>query len=830
MSQINTDKINVNYYKSINDPQVAYAKSINNFLPSICYSEHSEKIIKSRKGELDYDLTKANLPCITYNFLYDGYKNDSHIIKGTGLLCIEIDDDSFNIKLIDKNKVLAYYKPYCGKGYFIIVRVDGLTLCNFKSTYYSIAENLGISAFIDENTMKASEYSVLSYDESIYINLNPLVYIASDEKVSSTLIGSNDSQDYHNNDVFIIPQDVDNPAVFIDKYEIFLSPHDINNNAGFIDYNSIDYNDKLLFPQDLNNNAGYINNSNINNVLEAPQGFSPLSPPSSTTFNYVTNNTEYITNELIPVYTGCTEEISTINDDEFYAQNAGFFNNPSILYIPKKVEYALKKYMSKNLLREIDADESIAIEKCLIFLNNLSLTFYTEDKWKPLHSTILDTQLQKENDNTYMYAKVAKALKIGTKQKGAIIEVKTNEDDIESYQQKVISKQYKISDTYLKAGLIQYKLQTPYLINRRRKEFFRNLKEAHSNVIANNLLQLYASIDLPTKQEILNHGKVLAKNKAETKKHKIITVRNKQSNSAWKDVSKRTFVEDNIDLFSYLTDNGFYIPDPGKEKSGGRVVDSFNLMPSWIRKMIKINGEEIVEVDCKALHPNLNIKIYGGNEKYITHQKVAEKANIDIMDVKEEHLSFFNKHHWQMKESPLWDYYIKNEPLMMKNLIDDKYKNGYKITSKKLFKLEVEIMTEVIKRLNENGLYVGYVYDALFCKKSEAFIVKDMMDLVLKEFGIFTTASFVGMNEVIDLKAIPIEAENPKKIAMREKFNQLFRYFPDSTLMTPAQLHTLTSNVFYHLKFDLILKAIKNVRENNFELFWKNIQDLKKYL
>lgn len=65
---------------------------------------------------------------------------------------------------------------------------------------------------------------------------------------------------------------------------------------------------------------------------------------------------------------------------------------------------------------------------------------------------------------------------------------------------------------------------------------------------------------------------------------------------------------------------------------------------------------------------------------------------------------------------------------------------------------------------------------------------------------------------------------------MRIKFNEEFRYYPDSTMMSPVQFHSLTSNVFYHLKFDLILKAIENLRKNDFELFWNNIQDMKKYL
>ena len=55
--------------------------------------------------------------------------------------------------------------------------------------------------------------------------------------------------------------------------------------------------------------------------------------------------------------------------------------------------------------------------------------------------------------------------------------------------------------------------------------------------------------------------------------------------------------------------------------------------------------------------------------------------------------------------------------LMLRKIINEKYKSiyGHKATSRTLFKLEVKIMTEVIVLLNQEGIYVGYVYDALLC-------------------------------------------------------------------------------------------------------------------
>lgn len=159
------------------------------------------------------------------------------------------------------------------------------------------------------------------------------------------------------------------------------------------------------------------------------------------------------------------------------------------------------------------------------------------------------------------------------------------------------------------------------------------------------------------------------------------------------------------------------ISSAGDAASGDRVVDSFTLMPAWIRKQITIDGKKLAECDYTALHPNIAIKLYGGKESYITHQKAAEKAAIDIKAVKVEHLAFFNKKWVGMKKSPLYKYYLQHEPLMLKRIRKHKAANGYKVTSHKMFKVEVYIMTDVITSLNAKGIQVLYVYDAPVCEE-----------------------------------------------------------------------------------------------------------------
>jgi hypothetical protein len=246
-------------------------------------------------------------------------------------------------------------------------------------------------------------------------------------------------------------------------------------------------------------------------------------------------------------------------------------------------------------------------------------------------------------------------------------------------------------------------------------------------------------------------GRQLVKDSCRTKKGKILTMRNKHKNEYWTDVKNRSFVEDNIELFEFLTGRGFMIPIAGDEKNGGRVVDSFTLMPNWIRNEITVDGKKLKECDYTALHPNIAVNLYHGNESYITHQNLAERTDVDIKKIKMEHLSFFNKNWFGMTESPLFDYYSKNEADMLTRIYQDKKEHGYKITSKKMFKVEVDIMSDVVKYLNAKNVYVLYVYDALLCEEKDKVFVIETMNRIVLEHGVKTSVK----NDSLVIEPLP---------------------------------------------------------------------------
>jgi hypothetical protein len=406
----------------------------------------------------------------------------------------------------------------------------------------------------------------------------------------------------------------------------------------------------------------------------------------------------------------------------------GLFPDINTFILPKSIARDITQLLRyKKAYGTISNDHREAIELCLYFVSNLTSTIFREDDnyWKALHSDILRSQ----NKN---YKRVVELLKANN-----IIEVyEVNGEEV--YTRNVKSKQYKLGDKYIKRLTSTYIIESRTIINIKSGLFYKTLNDTRNNPICDNLITIYPQITLPTVKQIKTEAKKLIKAGHTTNKGKILTVMNKHKRSYWKDAKNRSFVEESIELFDYLTSRGLMLPAPGSWESGGRVVDSFTLMPSWIRKMIKINGEQLVEADYSCLHPNIAETLYGGSRRHINHDIVSEYLGIDRKTAKIEHLSFFNKRWCQMQKSDLFKYYMDNEPLMMENIKQEKYNTSYKRTSQRLFKTEVGIMTEAIKELNENGVNAIYVYDALYVQPEFEEITKFIMNKVIVNNNINT--------------------------------------------------------------------------------------------
>jgi len=68
----------------------------------------------------------------------------------------------------------------------------------------------------------------------------------------------------------------------------------------------------------------------------------------------------------------------------------------------------------------------------------------------------------------------------------------------------------------------------------------------------------------------------------------------------------------------------------------------------------------------------------------------------------------------------------------------------------KMFKAEVAIMSDVIKHLNQKGIEVLYVYDALLCEEKDKPVVIEAMNRIILEHGVKTSVKVdvVAVSEV----------------------------------------------------------------------------------
>jgi len=465
-----------------------------------------------------------------------------------------------------------------------------------------------------------------------------------------------------------------------------------------------------------------------------------------TFINDVLIHKEVIDKEVIDItsVTGCFDDTITT---EYYAQFPLFFINRNIIKIPRKVEYVIRKYTSKKLLKEIHPDIDVAIELCLLFTTQLTSTYFErlnkpEKKgWKSLRAEYLRDFL---SISPLAYKRIITTLE-QTSSKGAIIEC----DHTFIIGEKSFN--YRFGEAYIGKGIVSYHLQTKVAQSLLNKHFIRVSNKSQTNPIVQNLIQFYEDVSLPTMDQIKKEGDRLIRLKYRTKKGKLLKKLGKHSRSYFKNPKEYSFVENSIEVFRYLTEDGLMYPEIGNEKSGGRIFDSFTLMPSWIRRMVKIKGKANVEADYSCLHPNIVIRLYGGTKENLTHSELGVAMTTDISIIKKEHLSFFNKKARQMKASPLYEYYEKNEPDMLRNVIAEKHSSEFKhyITSRRLFAKEVEIMTEVVEVLNKEFIYVGYVYDALICHPKDANKVKEVMDSIILKQGVKTTAKLSNDKENI---------------------------------------------------------------------------------
>jgi hypothetical protein len=440
--------------------------------------------------------------------------------------------------------------------------------------------------------------------------------------------------------------------------------------------------------------------------------------------------------------------------------NAGIEPTPSIMrmlrttksaiVVPNKVVAKLNR-LPKKAFKTIHPDVDVAKELVLLIVSNLSNTFmiaqHTDDKrkkdgFKRLYSKILASQVKYDRDTTSPYKKCLDLLiDNGIIERGKLGSTESR-----------TSTEYRLTSNYYGKGCENYNLSSNTVQRMKNKEFNTNFEKVISTNIGKNHLKMRAKVQFPSDDEVKKVLDFAVKTKYHNKAGKRLVWLGKHSKDVYPEtrfVYAETYLKSYIHLRDHMTVpivKDEYLVDG---KLVFRIATCFNLMPSLIRSHIKVEGKRLYECDFSAMHPNIIQKIYGGeNKEAVSHDKVAlELFGIPKDDaerkkrrkeVKLEHLSFFNKRVEDMKRSPLYEYYEEKQPLMLSRIEEDKNNYGHEYTCREVFKVETQIMDLAIKRLNEMGVDVMYVYDALYSIKSEQPTVKRVMNEVAELFGVQT--------------------------------------------------------------------------------------------
>lgn len=418
--------------------------------------------------------------------------------------------------------------------------------------------------------------------------------------------------------------------------------------------------------------------------------------------------------------------------EAFYKVHGKYFIDPRTIMIPK-TSLRIVRRLSAKKLKNINKNVELAREKIFIFLNE----FY--------RGHLLHLADRLEYDSIDIHSN--KLIKIfgSRKYKLALKLMYYNEILLRPtknpYKVGDFSKAYKLDNDMILKPFVKYTILSESLQKEQIILTADQIRIIQGNPIAMSVVETSSNITLPTESELIEHAKKLISegwsNKGKTLAFKKDKSRNDRkiqklndSGVAKDELPKYYYVENGLKLFKSLTENGFMLPKIGNFKSGGRVTTSFTLMPKWIRINLLVNNSKIIGVDYSALHPNIASTKWGTSES-ISHQMIADSLGIPIHTAKLEHLKFFNTTTTGMEKMTIYTYYKENQPELLENVKKTKV-STYKRTSALMFEAEVDIMTEVISRLNEKKISncIIYVYDEIMTTPENAKIVKQVMEQV----------------------------------------------------------------------------------------------------
>jgi len=194
----------ITQYENIKSTRVIDILSIEEVLKIMKDGNESLPFIKMArefgKGSSQYDMIKENnLITFRYNFIFKDSAANKNIIAPTGLIYIDVDSDSV---VPESEYVYASWKSLSNMGYGLLVKVDNLSVDNFKYVYKEVSNLIGVES--DKNASKPIQQTVLSYDSNLYYNSDSITYSYVEPVKASPAINLKKERGYlSTNDTFI---------------------------------------------------------------------------------------------------------------------------------------------------------------------------------------------------------------------------------------------------------------------------------------------------------------------------------------------------------------------------------------------------------------------------------------------------------------------------------------------------------------------------------------------------------------------------------------------------------------------------------------------------
>lgn len=146
--------------------------------------EFKEPIILARifheYGDLEFydEIKKTRIPATTINGSFNNRRGNGNLKSFSGYMYLDVDQS----KKIDLTNplIFASWVSLSGTGRSVLVKVSGLDLNNFREVYHEIGKQLGL--VVDSYAAKVTQLNVLSYDVSLYHNINSIEYNAQSGK------------------------------------------------------------------------------------------------------------------------------------------------------------------------------------------------------------------------------------------------------------------------------------------------------------------------------------------------------------------------------------------------------------------------------------------------------------------------------------------------------------------------------------------------------------------------------------------------------------------------------------------------------------------------